>query len=268
MIKELRITDPKDTYVKWWPKVKNLKTRRVFKFKPGLNILWSPNGTGKTSILRQLSGYLHCNQGGRSVVTQASVQEASMLGKGKKKKGSPFKSFTVPHGVKVTFDGLSVVNFDPHHEIGRIGGSFDYDFMTEGVADIYAHGSEGQMALFRLQQLIENSTREIEWRINKNHCNSTWAAWLEEIEKQLEASCEEGPPTIIMDEPDGALDWHNKKMLWDWIWKAKDHLQIIMATHSIFALRSPKGTNWLELVKGYKEQSLESVKAAGLWSEE
>jgi len=267
MIKELRITDKDNTYVKWWTSVPKLKNRKVFRFKPGLNILWSPNGTGKTTILKQLGKYLHCDQGGRSVVTESSLREASFAGKRVKVEGHNFKHSTVPTGVKVAFDGLSVVSFDPHRQVGIMGGSFDYDFLTEGVKDIYSKGSQGQMALFRLNQLLESSTREIEWRIKKSHCNSTWREWLCAVEAQLKPSCEEGPPTILMDEPDGTLDWHNKKLLWDWIWDKGDSIQIIMATHSIFALKSPKGTNWIELAKGYKEQSMQAVKAAGLWSE-
>lgn len=64
MISALRIVDPDTACVAHWGKVEALKGLEAIEFKPGLNILWGPNGCGKTTVLTAIARMLHCEQVG------------------------------------------------------------------------------------------------------------------------------------------------------------------------------------------------------------
>lgn len=69
MIYKLSIKDPAKTPVRWLAKVDAIQQQRVFEFKPGLNILWGRNGSGKTSLIKVLARLFHCEQGNHPLVT-------------------------------------------------------------------------------------------------------------------------------------------------------------------------------------------------------
>ena len=73
MIYKLTITDPKHTPVPHWPKVKFLKTVDVIEFKPGLNIIYGGNGTGKSTLLSALAILTHSWQTNWPRVTKDSI---------------------------------------------------------------------------------------------------------------------------------------------------------------------------------------------------
>jgi predicted ATPase len=97
MIYKLNIKDSAKTPVQWLAKVDALKQRSVFEFKPGLNILWGCNGSGKTSLTKVLARLFHCEQGNHPLVTHESLQQ--LVGDG------TLKTADIQNGLQIVHDG-------------------------------------------------------------------------------------------------------------------------------------------------------------------
>lgn len=264
MIEQLKITGPKKPPITWWSKP--FPRKRVFKFKSGLNVLWGPNGSGKSTIIKALAFSTHCIQSGVSVVTQKSVDQ--LLG------FFPFEEDKEGPGVSLCHDGKSVVYFDPSNLVGLDGSHFDYDFLSEGVANMQDKGSTGQQAARRFSYLFrkaQESSEEIVWNITEHGVNKVWKKKLQKVKSYLEPNIDTGVPTVLMDEPDAVLDWPTKAPLWEWIEEEgkNNRVQFIIATHSIFGLKlmQLKNTNTIELVKGYRKKCEDVLHASGFWKE-
>lgn len=262
MIRSLTLVNPKKTPIKWLGNVEALKEPKTFEFKPGLNILWGPNGSGKSTILKLLARLFHCEQSGRSVVTQESVSELfSTILFEQEKKDTLFKSIRVDH------DGQGVWHFDPQRTVGLIGGGagFDYDFFSEGVRSIVVKGSSGQITIDRLgglmTQFLEGKRASpIEYRIKKDSVNDQWAHKISRIEKFLKGDGEKGKPTWLLDEPERSLDLPLQAKFWGGTIKNSTAVQLIVASHSPFALGNPDA-NYIEMTPGYLKASMEAMES-------
>ncbi len=248
MIKSVKILDPEYTPVEWWPKV--FPEKREWEFVPGMNILWGKNGSGKTTLVKLLARMMHCEQGGVSTVTNTSVSALTNRRQDQRV------------DVEVEHDGTSAVYYDPTNAIGLMGGmsAFDYDFMDSGIMNATMHVSAGQMAMQRLHSSMSSYTPEITYKTVK----SDW------VEKLLAPSIKRGPQTLLMDEPDANLDWPTKLNLWTRLdlLAIEGRFQLIIATHSICALRLLKA-NVIEIPEeGYLKESTKAVTDAGFLSEE
>jgi len=132
----MKILDPKGTHISWWENVEALNKPQTFKFKPGINVLWGKNGSGKTTIIKAIARLTHCEQSGSPVVTQTSISNLF----------DRFFTDTADFrkAVKLSHDGQGVRYFDPGNTVGLFGGSFDYDFLGEGIGNTMFKGSAGQ----------------------------------------------------------------------------------------------------------------------------
>lgn len=258
MIEKLKVIHVDTPPISWWSTP--FPHKRTFTFKSGINLLWGPNGSGKSTIIKALARMTHCEQGGVSTVTSSSIKEVLGLNFHKKD--------TI--NMSVQFDGKQVIYFEPSNQVGIAGNSFDYDFFVEGVANASSKASSGQLAIERFARLMKRGEEEIIWKVHKDRVNDVWAKKVELIKKMLTPTIEKGPPTILMDEPDAALDWPNKLPLWKWVQLegVAEKVQFIIATHSIFGLWLMQHPNVhvIELKKGYREDCEVILKAAGFWS--
>lgn len=258
MIKSVNITDPEVTPVEWWVKV--FPEPRSWEFAPGMNVLWGKNGSGKTTLVKLLARLLHCEQGGVSTVTNQSI--STLIGRDRFRDLSPPKTAT-DIGVSIEHDGTSVVYFDPTNSVGLMGGmaAFDYDFGMTGMMNAMMKGSSGQLALHRLADVMERYTPEIQYKSRPEYAS-------ELVKELLKPSVEVGPRTLLMDEPDANLDWPTKLNWWTRldVLALDGKFQIIVATHSICALRLAKA-NYIEIPEpGYLKESRDAVSNAGFLS--
>ena len=256
MIYQLKILQPTKTVVPWLGKVRALAQPCVFDFKPGINVIFGPNGAGKSSLLQLLGKHFHCQQGGRSAITQDSGYRH-------------FEKTYDPNSIAVKHDGQSVVFFDASHVVGVMkGGSyFDYDFLEDSVINsVMARGSSGELVLRRLMLAINEGAKNplVEWKIKKKDVNSIWKERLETIEAQLKKNAPKGPRTILLDEPDRSLDLPNQMALWRYIVQQATKYQIIVASHSSFSLNLPE-VNYIDLMPGKMAESLRALAILPRW---
>jgi predicted ATPase len=248
MIYSLKVTDPKMTSTPWWSEVETLSRVEKFEFSSGLNIIWGRNASGKSTILQLLAQWFHAFQGGRSLVTEDSIHKSRSPDR-----SSDFKS-AILDGAEVKHDGKPVIYHDPGKRIGVSYGHFDDDFLEEGLASAFVRGSSGQMAIHTLKKSVKQKTEpKIQFNMKKEHVNSTWAGWIEDIEKMLAPNAPAGPQTMLMDEPDRSLDIDNASLLWKQIPKLVPEFQVVVATHSPFAV-NVAGAQYIDLSPGYLEK--------------
>ena len=269
MIRSLDIRTPNETPVKWLGNVEALKKPRTFEFKPGLNILWGRNGSGKTTVLKLMARLFHCEQSGSPVVTQSSIGE--LFGIGSILDKMPARLL---NSVRLDHDGQGVRHFDPSHAVGLMGGggAFDDDFFTAGVMNSMFKGSAGQTTLFRFEQLMGQFLKDrkpptVEYKMQKDHVNSLWGERIELIEKVLAGSGEKGPLTVMLDEPERSFDLPTQAMCWRFLRAHAHHTQFIVASHSVFGLNIPEA-HYIEMEPGYLTASLGAVALLPKWAEE
>lgn len=239
--------------------------KKKLEFKPGLNILFGPNGCGKSTVLRILSDTMFATQGGTSVVTSSALREtADTWGR-----SGPTDAI----GLAVAHDGQPVVFCDPRNTVGLMGGAFDDDFMDLGLRNLFAQKktSHGQLSAHRIDTALavltgkEKAPAAVEWRVNRKNANSHWTAALDIVEARMKASIERGQPTIILDEPEAnfSLLWQSR--LWDLISSqaVTRDFQVIVATHSVFALGFPDA-NYIDFEPGYVEKATNAMQLKAL----
>lgn len=265
MIYKLDIKDPTQTPVKWLDKVEALNKPRTYEFKPGLNILWGRNGSGKTTLTKLLARLFHCEQGNHPVVTQESLD--TLAGGGFNAKLDLGKSLALEH------DGQGVRHFDPGHTVGLMGGgaAFDWDFGMEGIQNQLFKGSAGQTNMFRfdriLNEIIAGEVPEIEWKMKRENVNDLWRERIDVAKGILKKNGKKGQPTILLDEPERSYDLNAQGGTWKFMRAYAEDVQLIVASHSMFALQIPEA-HYIELSPGYLKQSEGVLELLKRWSTE
>lgn len=252
MIKSLKINDANALPTNWWAEVKHLKKITELEFHPEKpNILWGPNGCGKSTILK-LIGYLTASlQGGTSTITYSAVRD--MNGRHKEL-----------NGAELVTDGQSVAYLDTNAEIGLIGGAFDDDFFTVGLQNTMfgRKRSSGERFMAEFNRIYEAQGKSLEvddrckYLENDDERNQGYRI----IRDSLSPKLDKGLPTMMMDEPCRSLSIPMQEQFWFGLAhskKAKMPRQFIVATHSVFALG--RDFNYIDIESGYLDKCLECV---------
>jgi len=268
MIYSLDIKDPTGTPIEWLPKVAALAVPRTFEFKPGLNILWGRNGSGKTTVIRLLAMLLHCAQGGEPVVTESSI--VALRGSGRFS-GDNKDVKDVRKAIALTHDGQGVRFFDPGQAVGLSHGQFDDDFYTAGVMNTMFKGSAGQTTIFRMEEILQAIVRgkvpDVKWKFNKSHVNDTWRGYAELTEHFLAGNAPNGQPTILLDEPERSLDVNAMVGCWRHLRAYSGTTQFIVASHCLFALNIPEA-NYIDMSPKYLDGCKRAIGLLGGWAAE
>lgn len=237
------------------------KGRKNLEFKPGLNILFGPNGCGKSTILRMLAGTMCAEQGGVTTVTEASIRNAvDMMAN----ISNPRSKLKHSIGLKIAHDAQPVVFCDPRDRIGLAGGHFDNDFFQQGLVEklTNSRSSHGEAVLTRASTALAvlggraQFPAVVDYRVNRKAMNSTWTSALDLVEAAMGASIARGQPSVLLDEPEAncSLVWQSRmwQLLADEAVAA--NFQILVATHSPYAL-GIKHANYIEFEPGYREEA-------------
>ena len=243
MIHRVEFRDLEQSCVPWAKDIAWFKGKKSIEFKPGLNLIYGPNGTGKSTLLSIIARMLCCAQGGTQFVTEDAISLRA---------GNGFKGPLL--GTVPIHDGRPVVHFDPGARVGLVGGSFDYDFMEEGLANTMRKVSSGQTTMSRSGTALGCLTGsvpwpEVRWKHNAYKEKDGLLAFLAgncADEERTET------PTVLLDEPTRSIDIDKDFQLWRGIAKfAKSkNVQVIAPTHSVVPL-GMEGVHFIETQEGY-----------------
>lgn len=246
MISELVIEDSARVATPWWNKVPALARHQRLTFGPRLTVLWGRNGCGKSTLLRTLARLTHCEQGGIPTVTAASLRELL----------SPISTKEeILDGAKIVGDGKPVYFFDPAHPPGLIAGAFDQDFFREGVESVLLQkSSSGEQVTAQMNRILRHAGEgtSVTWKVPKKFPEGRKESYERRTAALRPSGGPDGPPTLLFDEPDRSISIPRQWDLWDLLAR-QDRFQIIVATHSPFALGLP-GATYIDMEPGYLEQ--------------
>lgn len=247
MISKITINNAADLPISWWHKSKCLQDIKEITFTPGLNILWGKNGSGKSSVLRLLAKMFHAEAGRHTFITHTSTHDLIPYKKGK----DVFASCTIEH------DNQGIMFYDPEHRVGLVGGmaGFDWDFGDAGIRSMMVKGSSGELVLHNMFSLLEGMKKGDKIAIKyKDKPRLKEGEELKGDSKRIaefmKGTLSDGPPTFILDEPDRSIDIPNQLRLWLLLRKMSEKAQIIVASHSTFAVEIT-GANYIEFSGGY-----------------
>jgi predicted ATPase len=210
-----------------------------FSFQPGLNILFSPNGSGKSTLLKMLSLFTASNQGGVSTITSQWIHDVFMAKK--------------LNGISIEHDGQPVFYSNPREAVGLSHGAFDDDFFNDGIQNTLSKKSSGYTTIQRLDKSFSilsgaaKSPISIGSKVGANN----------EAYEFLKGNIPTGQQTHIFDEPETAMAIPAQEKLFEYFQKLSSNTQIIIATHSPFALKCK--ANFIEFDDRYVKSSIESI---------
>lgn len=244
--------------------------RKGLAFQPGLNILFGPNGCGKSTILRMLALATASEQGGISTITDDWIRTVGA------KEGRGDVTVGALKGIKVIHDGQPVLYGNPRNAVGLIcgGAAFDSDFTGEGIANIQSKASTGYTTMNRLGRMLAVCQKQHSFpsAIDRRVAKATKKDWnfaqSSSAEALLLPAIPTGQQTMIFDEPESGLGIPAQRNVFNLLHSAArtQGFQIIVATHSVFALGLP-GVNYIEMQDNYIGQSEECLQMAHLMLE-
>lgn len=248
MISEIDFTEiSKSESFAYASKLDFFQKNQIMQFTPGVNVIFAPNGTGKSTLLKIMALFTASEQGGVSTYTSSWQHDIYDFNKSK------------VEGLKVAHDGQPVLYTNPRQAVGLIGGmaGFDDDFFEQGVMEATNKSSTGLTTISRMGRIIETlaGNRAFPQKIeNKGYGLN------EEVKNIIAPTIDIGNRTILLDEPESGLAIHVQEKIWQMIAKgANDHnFQIIVATHSPFSLTLD--ANFIELMPNYIEIAKHSIR--------
>lgn len=261
MIKHLEIRDPETTPVPHWNSVKALKGVDGLDFKPGLNILFAPNGVGKSTVIGGLARLLHCFRTNWPVVTRDSVFEFN-------KRYMCNGLFLHHDGAPARYMGLEEIDFAPDKKIKKV----NIDLQDDKTLRVRSLGqqSSGQAQLTRLTRFLGAQPEVVRASITRASIGKDFHELYDIATESLKKVPKGGKSVkkqqvILLDEVDKSLDFSRQSKVWLEIDRliATGEYQIIVASHSPFAAKySEDECNYIELVPGYLDASRKAL--AGL----
>lgn len=229
---------------------------KTIKFGPGLNILFGPNGCGKTTLVKLLGAYSGTKAGWSRFVepriarAEQNLEYPEVLG------------CEAPGDAraKVEWDGTASFLMSP--ETGDFPGA-SIDDAPDGImgagdlmAEMMGRPSSGQSRLIRLNRFLETLKKgdgipDLTKLPSKyKDVNDTWQKAMKEFADYAKTLPRDGPVTILLDEIDRSLSLPNQAVLWlDVLPAVAKRYQVIAATHCPFALAHNEG--FQEMGEGY-----------------
>lgn len=238
------------------------------------NVIVGPNGAGKSALLTALSIRFLAHLTGESLFDDKFL-DFSREGESFWTRTSSWgNDYEFLKGLDCTTDNAPALYYRPDHIPGNercIATSMMCGFFTEAkaFAQTVKNKSSGQAHQALLAKVIRALTGEEvpteyryqNWRYGKEPKDLQKSDrgflgsydWQAEVLKKLLVPAAGAQPLVMMDEPEQSLDARAEAQLWKTISNAGPQVQVIVATHSIFPILSPKRFNLIETEPGYVE---------------
>lgn len=232
--------------------------KQKFDFTPGLNILWGPNGCGKTTLLATMAAYGFVKGGGWSTLHEpvalrgfalkpqpnlaekdfpkilAAISPGKAVAEMKWDRAPVFFANGNDHGAGHLVDSASE---SPDGLTGIVG----------QVTQIMAKRSSGQTRCQKLLVVGEHLQKGApDFRnIKLKPMNDIWRDTFQAQINFLSKRPDDGRLTVLFDEPDRSLDLATQMNLWrKYLPETAKRVQVVVATHSPFAFVH-KDANWI-----------------------
>jgi hypothetical protein len=233
---------------------------KEIEFTPGLNILFGPNGCGKTTALNIVGAYSGVREKGWSQPPEPQIS-------GKEEEGFPQRFSKQCVGTvkaDVEWDGTPSYFSTSTGEV-VVPHAFDDDDMAGQLQVMFAKPSSGQLRLHNIAKLMDAMTKKPVPDLTVADTvgvNGVWAKARQDFADYVKTLPRNGPITLLLDEPDRSLSIPVQCDLWtvavpQWATRA----QVIVAAHSPFCLAAP-GANIIDCVSGYREHCLDALKTS------
>jgi ABC-type cobalamin transport system ATPase subunit len=256
MIYELHVRSPKLSPVKHWDKVDWLKGKKLIEFKPGINVVYGLNGTGKSTLLSGLAMLEHCWRSNWPRVDKTSIGD--FLGSS----GRYLDGLLLEHdGSPCRYLGVD----DPDHAPKDAVVNNDLALETKREA----HGralhlmSHGQATLNKLIRFLKAEPQKVRHVLKDKNVATEWRGWYTAATESLfNATKRKDMPrqqTILLDEVDRSLDFTKQASVWKQVrLLAESNHQIIIASHSPWAAVQPHA-HYIETTPGYLERTRKAL---------
>jgi predicted ATPase len=236
---------------------------REFIFEPDINILYGPNGCGKTSIMKVMAGYA-------SIPTKDKMYFGGWSRSNSSSNNYPqgFKNTTYGEiDAVIDWDGtpcfLNSAAHDSSHNIGYFVDHISPDglmSMQDQISLIIGHMSDGELRLNKISKLVKEllENKNFKWKLN----NKTVLKEEKNFNKYIKSLPCNGKPTLFLDEPDKSLNIKNQINFWTkFIFNLSETYQVIISTHSLIPLLIPKfkQINVINIVPDYYENSFKEI---------
>lgn len=241
---------------------------RTFEFKPGVNIVFGPNGTGKSTMLKIIAALCGVKNGGWTKLPDWVGMKGWRAG----------ESFDFPSclsgnspggclaevgwdGTPTFFNGSAADALQMTHFMEADESADGMTSMNEQIAQLTGKPSEGMVRLRKLNKSYEMIEKPpVIDSIPRNSGEQATKCWRSFIEWTAGLG-PKGPNTVLLDEPEKSLSIENQMVFWGFSVKAiGKERQLIIATHSPLALMMDLDWNFIDMEPGYTKQSRHLVK--------
>ncbi|MDD4110000.1 MAG: AAA family ATPase [Clostridia bacterium] len=237
---------------------------RAFKFNKGINILFGPNGCGKSTILNTIKAYCGIrNAGWTDFNHPEGLADARNFPHAYVALSPDQCVANVMWDGTPTFYNDGVVKIDPNVFFNNLirgipneshAGIVSEDEQLDILDNTPSTGQFRAIMTNKILNQIRNPPK-----LNKDDSPfKKYDFWENEI-NYWNKLAKTGPTTVLLDEPERALSIPMQEKLFHVVLPMFKDLQLIIATHSIFALNTPD-VNLIEFERGYCQQCIKALK--------
>jgi energy-coupling factor transporter ATP-binding protein EcfA2 len=220
--------------------------KKKIKFKKGINVLFGPNGCGKSTVLNTLKAYCGIKDGGWTYFNDPLSLASNSF---------PFAYMGLTPSrctADVKWDGTPSFYNDGDIKVDSTFFFANSLSTNDGISSeaeqfemLAEKPSSGQYRIAKVNKVL-NMVRDVP-DISASEAPTSLS---KEESEYWHGLGQKGPQTILLDEPERALSIPLQKKLFSDVMSQFKDLQIILATHSIFAL-GMKEAHFIEFENKY-----------------
>ena len=231
--------------------------KKPLQFNAGLNILWGPNGCGKTTLLKTLAAYSFCPGGGWTRLF-APMEILGLLGDAAVQLPEALAKFAPGHAkAEFGWDRIPVFFSNGNDGVRIDAFAEDETDSPDGITSVEeqmlsalkpkssgeTRASKLDNALRLLQSAPDFAVFEPSKAIN-DLAKACFQAQADYLAKRTDPATSR--VTILMDEPDKHLDAEKAYAFWtELVPHLSQHAQVIISSHHPFCLSHIVGARWI-----------------------